>query len=162
MDSSQENDDCTRQGELPSNQTRGANGKTYEDEVTPDICCACLVACISVIKVSHIIRLQYQHNCPIDGDHDAIERKWARVSIILTPYCMTFVVTMLATIIRWFIESIISTRNDEQEPCHNCKNFVSDEISLAKLLSFGERVIWRCQLLADMHQELALVQKLHI
>lgn len=114
---------------------------THEDEVCAHIGRVCYEALIRAIEVSDIVSLQDQGDDPVDINNHTVqaERRWP--SRILSPYCVTVVMVMVA--IGGLCKGIVGTSNYDQEPRNDGEDFVGDEVARGKFLTLREWVVCR-------------------
>ena len=83
--------------------------------------------------------LQNEYNNPVDARNDRIEGKGCWSMVILTPYCVAYVM-MSVTVCR-LVESIVYSRNNHEEPGYDGEDFVGNEVASSELLTLCEGIV---------------------
>lgn len=110
---------------------------THQNEMAPDIGRAVQVACVCAPEVSNVVSLQDEDCNPVDAGDDSIETKRCGPMTVLSPDC----VAMMLVTVGGFVEVVVCTGDDNEEPGHYCENLVREKVGSGEFFSFCKRIV---------------------
>ena len=113
--------------------------RAYKDEMAADVGSAGDKGLIGRVEVPRVATLHNEHDDPVDGGDDGVEREGSSQVAVLAPYRVA-AVRVLAVGGR--VEGVVDAGDDDEEPGEDGQHLEGDEGFSAVAVAFDEGVVW--------------------